>query len=151
MIYHILITILFIYSIKELSKFLGKDKLTPFINGEKTEDVETLLNRIDYFNNVNKDINFNAFNIISSISITLFVCFYVYENIEIKNFFGIFFIIFVCLSSLRSFYEHHVIKSMHHCVDKNLKILRKKLNCKRFKNLKRNYLKNHMCDYYIFK
>ena len=150
--YYILISFLFVYSVKELSNFLGKDKISPFINGKTSETVETLLNRIDYFNNVNKNINFIAFNIVSSIFITLFLCIYIYsKNINVKNFFVIFFIIFVCLNSLRSFFEHHVIKSMHYCVDKNLKILRKKLNCKYSKKLKRNYLKNHICDYYIFK
>ena len=71
--------------------------------------------------------------------------------VKIENFFSIFFITFVILSSLKSYHDHHIKKPMHYYTDKNLKDIRKKLKCKYSKKLKKNILNSCLCDYYIFK
>ena len=57
MIYYFLVVILIICFYFRFSKILGSNYHCSFIKGEKNESVETLLNRIDYFNNVDKNIN----------------------------------------------------------------------------------------------
>ena len=112
----------------------NKDEL--YTCSKKKDDLNTLLERVDYANNYDSKININSWLSLISFIATLFVCLFVYNNFTSHNFFTIFLVIFIIFRQYHNYYQHHIINMIHYNTDNNIKKIRKKLNLKRVKKIK---------------
>lgn len=154
----VIVFVFCIYKIK-ISDYCGPDSLHPLkVNGSSTDNVSTLLNRLDYGNNISIKMNHYKWLIIRSIILSFFVSLLLLNKLpSSKRFLSCAFIIFILLNAFRNYSDHHENRFINYFMDKDIQLIRKKLNIKNIKNKKRgeklssNPAKESKKFYYIYK
>lgn len=146
--------ILCIYKI-QISEYCGPDSYHPSkVNGISTDNVSTLLNRLDYGNNISTKMNHNKWLIIRSIILSFFVSFLLLNKLpSSKRFLSCVFVIFILLNAFKNYSDHHETRFINYFMNKDIQLIRKKLNIKRQRtlNLSSNIAKESKKFYYIYK
>lgn len=157
MIIWITIIIVFIYCTNSLitSDYAGSNSLEPSkVNGSKLDDVKTLLRRLDYGNNITTKLGHFKWLILYSIILSFFLSIFLLNTLpNSKVFLGTVFIAFILLNAFRNFIDHHRLRFINYFMNKNIQLIKTKLNIKDDKNdkLKPNVEKGFKSNYYIYK
>ena len=154
MIYWCVLLVLVIYAVVHVRKNYGPhNDFTQLVHGTKDESVETLLQRLDYANNMNGKIHFRAWILLQSIVVTFFLSYYVYNSFcGVQTFLVIVILVMVVLLGTHTFYEHHINRFNHYFTDQNIKNIRKKLRLKTVQLIPNTISPfDHTCDYYRYK
>lgn len=156
MIIWIAIIVVFIYFIKDLinSDYAGSNSLEPSkVNGSKSDDVETLLRRLDYGNNITTKMNHFKWLTLYSVILSFFISIFLLNKLpNSKVFLGTVFITFILLNAFRNFIDHHRLRFINYFMDRNIQLIKAKLNIKKTnKKLKPNVEKGLKSHYYIYK
>jgi hypothetical protein len=154
MIYYWCVFILIIvYAISQLRKNLGADnEYSRLVHGKPEDDVSILLQRVDYANNMNGKIHFQAWILVQSVVIAFFTTHYIHDGFcGISKFLAVVLIIAAVLSAMRSYYEHHIARFNHYFTDQNIKNIRRKLGIRHRATLTPTPKFDNRCDYYRYK
>jgi hypothetical protein len=99
--------------------------------GKKTESADTIIERTRWANNYPGRINFPARYLFYSIVLS-FLCITVYAtDFQINKFFQCIFVVWIGLIAFHNYTQHHSDKHGHYAIERNMKILKNKLGCKR--------------------
>jgi hypothetical protein len=145
--------LLFAYAISQLRKNLGaENQYSQLTHGKPNEGVDVLLERIDYANNINGKIHFQAWIFVQSTIITFVITHYLYNGFcGIDKFLAIVLIITAVLSAARNYYEHHICRFNHYFTDQNIKNIREQLGIRRRVEITPTPKSDNRCDYYRYK
>ena len=108
--------------------------------GDKKENVATLLDRTEWANKYKARLNYNLRYIFLATLLMLGVTIVIDIYLSQVEFIRGVFIMFVVFYAFHNFINHHSEKFGHYAVDRNIKIIRKKLHLKK-KDLKVSNIK----------
>ena len=128
MIYACILIVLFVLSLYIAGKQLGISQ--PDVRkcyGNKTDNVATLLDRIQWANHHVDRVNFKARFLLFAIIIAFFTSIIFEKQVNTKNMFISTIIIWIVLLTTNTFFRFHADQFADYFIDNNLKQLRKKL------------------------
>jgi hypothetical protein len=153
MIILIIIVMLF-YFLNNMRKFESPNNI--FVNkgnSKENEDVSILLDRIDWCNHYQGRLDIFSRNGFCSIIICFFISI-IYENSNILNLLQSILIVWFLLNQSTFYFTHHSDKFCSYFIDKNIKLIRKKLrlnsNIHKLKNIPFKYKGEDDCWTFIY-
>lgn len=147
------ISLVCIYNIRT-SNFVDYDSLFPArVNGTIKDSIDILLNRLDYGNNIDSKLNTNSWLVLKSIILSFFLSVFLLNTIPTTRIFlSTVFIVFIILNAFKNYSKHHETNCINYFMDRNIQLIRVKLNIKKRKtNLIPNIETRINPQYYIHK
>ncbi len=144
-----LIGILVGISFKKFFKEVSKES-SQFINTKRDDTIGDIVDKIDYANNLDGNVNRIVIAVVLSFILTVFISLFVYDRFESKKIIGLLFINFIIIFGFNNFVRHHRYNSIHYFTNKNIIKLRNRLKLFNRKVPIGRLTKNPSCDYYNY-
>lgn len=115
-------------------KRLSGSKVWTRAYGDKQEDIETLLNRIQWANNFRSQLRIPLRHLFISLIISLCVLTLMCDGApSIPDYVRTVFVMFVLLQAFYNFSQFHCEKFPHYAIDRNVRLIRKRCGIRRSK------------------